>query len=260
MKSEPSSSPSIGVLVVGHGTRDPRGQAEFLAAVQQIAAQASDQMVRPCYLELVEPGIDEGIDRLAAEGATTIVVAPLLLFAAGHAKRDVPRAVDAARLRHPQIHFVQAAHLGCHPRILELSDRRYRAASQVGSARGGRSTLWIVVGRGSLDREALAEMEHFAQLRMATTGADDYVVCYLAMAQPSLAETLAKNAEWRYDRVILQPHLLFHGELLETIRMQVDACSRQHDSIEWLLCGHLGPDVAVAEALAGRVREALILP
>ena len=266
VKPQISSPPSIGVLVVGHGTRDPRGQAEFLSTVERLTERTPAMRVRPCYLELVEPGIDEGIDRLAEEGATTIVVAPLLLFAAGHAKRDVPRALEQARGRHPRITFLQAAHLGCHERILQLSDRRFRDARRVGGRSGerlprdGRSSLWIVVGRGSLEESALAEMERFAHLRAPAAGTDERVVCYLAMARPSFAETLAKSADGRYDRVIVQPHLLFHGELLETIRVQAEACSRQHDFVEWWLCENLGPDVEVAAALADRVSEALILP
>lgn len=264
--AESSSRPRTGVLLVGHGTRDERGQREFVATVEQIAAAAPEFLVRCCYLELVEPSVDVGIERLVAEGATTIVVAPLLLFAAGHAKRDVPRAIDAARARFPQVEFVQADHLGCHERLLELSAHRFEAAKRLVDTNDGgddaeprRSTggcLWIVVGRGSLDATALEEMERFARLRAARTDVTDWRVCYLAMAKPTLAEMLAEAAELPYDRVVVQPHLLFAGELLGAIRLQVAERSRQQSWRDWRLCDHLGPDRAVADAVLSRVREA----
>ena len=253
-----------GALLVGHGTRDAEGQREFLRTVAGVAASLPEVAVQPCYLELVEPSIEQGIERLLEQAVSRIVVAPLLLFAAGHAKRDVPRAIDAARRRFPHVEFVQASHLGCHERLLELSAERYRQAERVGGAtrdagRGGKgadpdATLLIMVGRGSLDAEALRETRRFVDLRRERTPVAMARTCFLALAQPSLAETLAEAGGLAYDAIVVQPHLLFSGELLTTVRRQVEEASDRFPWHEWRLCRHLGAEPEVVAAVVARLQ------
>ncbi len=257
--------PRTGYLLVGHGTRDTTGQAEFHATVQLVAAACPAAIVQPCFLELVEPSISAAIERLAEAGVERVVVAPLLLFAAGHAKRDVPEAIDAAARRFPRMRFVQATHLGCHDDLLELSARRFRDAAPVlepparpadPPASLASQTLWIMVGRGSLDAEATAEFERFTELRRARTPVAAVWNAYLAMAKPSLREVLAQAEAAEYARVVVQPHLLFSGELLEVARELARSSARRTPDREWRFASHLGPDKLVAAALVGRCRQA----
>src|SRR4051812_42479918 len=86
--------------------------------------------VAACYLELAEPSIAQGIEQLIARGVRQVVVLPLLLFAAGHAKEDVPTAVHACQGNYPGVEFTFASHLGCHERLLQLSAQRFGEACQ----------------------------------------------------------------------------------------------------------------------------------
>lgn len=265
MSSSPKS-PRVGYLIVGHGTRDLTGQSEFHSVVSQVAELCPSVNVQPCFLELVEPSISNAIDRLVEDGVTRILVAPLLLFAAGHAKRDVPEAVEGARQRYPSVSFAQADHLGCHTALMELSARRFSEAQSPRTATASplpqptgqpERTLWVMVGRGSLDAEATAEFERFTQLRRAWTPIAEAWNAYLAMAKPTLREVLARAEAAEYARVVVQPHLLFSGELLVTARELVRASAERAPDREWLWANHLGPAAQVAVAVVDRCREAL---
>ncbi|MFM7074399.1 MAG: sirohydrochlorin chelatase [Planctomycetota bacterium] len=258
------TSPRLGYLIVGHGTRDLIGQSEFHLAVSRIAELCPSVVVRACFLELVEPTISDAIDGLVRDGVERVVVAPLLLFAAGHAKRDVPEAVEAARQRYPTVSFAQADHLGCHTALLELSARRFLDAQSLSSTTASllphpmgvpNGTLWVMVGRGSLDAEATAEFERFTQMRRAWTPIAEAWNAYLAMAKPTLREVLARAEAAEYARVVVQPHLLFAGELLVTARELVRASAERSPDREWLWAGHLGPAEQVAAAVVDRCRE-----
>ncbi len=126
-----------GLLLVGHGTRDARGLAEFQTIARRVAEVADGFLVEACYLELAEPSIATAMRRLLERGVRRVTVAPLLLFAAGHAKRDIPGAVEAARAEGGRrkaegggkkfgaegnelvVDYVGA--LECHEKIVELS-------------------------------------------------------------------------------------------------------------------------------------------
>ena len=67
-----------GLLLVGHGTRSVVGTRQFLDLAQVVAGRLSRAGVQPAFLELQEPTIEQGIERLAAAGVERVVVVPLL--------------------------------------------------------------------------------------------------------------------------------------------------------------------------------------
>jgi sirohydrochlorin cobaltochelatase len=245
----PASGRQQGLLIVGHGTRDPDGRAEFLAAAQAIAARSPDVIVEPCFLELAEPTISAAVERLVERGANeNLTVVPLLLFAAGHAKIDLPAAAAEAAAMHPKLQVRQAAPLGCHPALVELSKRRYLEAVKNLPAAPANETLLLVVGRGSRDASANAELARFARLRFEACPVGWLETCFAAMAEPSLERALPLVARLPFGRVAVQPHLLFRGELLSRIRRTVESFAAEQRQIEWLIAPHLGPDELVADA------------
>ena len=128
--------------------------------------------VEPAYLELASPTVSVGLDRLVEQGVRRLVAAPLLLIAAGHAKRDIPAAVRAAAGRHAGVEWCQAEHLSCHSSLLELSAQRFHAA--LGSARRDvRHCRLLLIGRGSHDPEAVGEMLRYASLLGERVGAGE---------------------------------------------------------------------------------------
>ncbi len=72
-----------GLLLVGHGTRDARGLAEYQAIARQVAELADGFSVEACYLELAEPSIATAMQRLLEAGVRRVTVAPLLLVSRG---------------------------------------------------------------------------------------------------------------------------------------------------------------------------------
>ncbi len=248
-----------GLLLVGHGTRDRRGQAEFLATAAAVARRCPDWVVQPCFLELATPLLDAGLEQLVASGAREITVAPVLLFAAGHAKLDIPQAIAVAQSRHPQVRFHQTSPLGCHERILMLSAQRCREAARIGRPDSPdavslpEETVVLLVGRGTRDVEALADVARFAAA-LAGIVQREVRSCFLAAAQPPFDSALAELAQGSYRTVIVQPHLLYAGELLETVRRGVEAVAQGDPARCWRLARHLGPESAVVDALLDRCR------
>lgn len=263
-----------GVLLVGHGTRDPEGAAEFLATARQIAGVRPEVAVEPCFLELAEPDICAGVSRLVDRGVEQLVVMPMLLFAAGHAKRDVPDAIASALQRWPQATWRQAAHLGCHAAIVRRSAEQFRDALVGRPFVPRERTALILVGRGSHDHSAIQEMHEFASIIPQTSQVGQFHVCFVAMANPTLEETLqhvadslcqqleelrSNSAELSQEvnfRMVVQPHLLFRGLLLDGIREAVARWAAKWPGSEWLICNHLGPNLSLVEAVWERIDAA----
>ena len=246
------AQPTNGLLIVGHGTRDVEGRREFEQVVELAAARAPELLVGPAYLELAEPDIPAGIQHLISRGAQAIHVAPLLLFAAGHAREDIPRLLDAARQAHPHVPIRLGGVLGCHPAIVELSAHRYREAIENLAPVAAAETILVLVGRGSRDESATAEMLRFAQLRAEQTPVAQVETCFVAMARPSLTEMLGSVASGPWRRVVVQPHLLFRGQLLDEVAVAVARQQAAFSEKEWVIAGRLGVRQQVIDVVLQR--------
>lgn len=246
------------LLVIGHGTRESQGVEQFHRVVEQLRAALAPRRVAPAFLELCAPSIPEAIAELAGAGVTRVTAAPLLLFAAGHAQHDIPAILAAAHVAHPQIEFRQASCLECHPAIVELSALRFREALESSEAplatgataeSAARDTLLLFVGRGSRESAANAEMYRFARLRFEKTPVGWVEICFTALTEPSLDRGLGIAAALPFARIVVQPHLLFDGELLRRIQGRVEAVGRADPKRTWVVTQTLGPHQLLTDAV-----------
>ncbi|UWP83794.1 sirohydrochlorin chelatase [Dactylosporangium fulvum] len=85
------------VLLVAHGSSDPRAAATTRALARAVAAQRPGLDVRSAFLDHAGPRPDEVLFAFSRSGHRSAVVVPLLLTAAYHGRVDLPAVLDRAR-------------------------------------------------------------------------------------------------------------------------------------------------------------------
>jgi len=255
-------SGAAGVLVIGHGTADPVGAAETRQVAATVASLMPGVPVELGFLEVIAPTIDDAVARLVARGCRSLVAAPLLLFAAGHAKRDVPEAVATAAAAHG-LDVLQSEPFGEISEIVELSRRKRReAVAACGPVPAGDSVL-LMIGRGSSDPAAAAQLRSFLEATLAGAPAERprrVELGFVAAARPRLDEALAVASDptdVAVRRIVVQPHLLFRGHVEDQVSDAVADGRRRRPDVEWVQVSRLGADPLVARALAHRVEQVL---
>ncbi len=249
---------STGLLIVGHGTREPEGCQGVWRIAAEVERLAQGPLVELGFLEFAQPRIGEALHRLVGCGISRVVVAPLFLFAAGHVKRDIPAAVGEALAQHPQVEWRQAPHVGIAPAIAWLSARRLAEALLSWPPRPCEETVVLLVGRGSRDPGAPGEMRSLVAVRQRQVPALRIEPCFLAMSEPSFEESLSRLAESEARRIVVQPHLLLPGKLTQGIAARAERARRQWPQKEWVVTGPLGPDPLLAEALVAQAEPWLV--
>ena len=246
--------------MVGHGTADPVGAEETLAVARLVAGMLPGIPVEAGFLEVIGPTIEDALLRLADRGCTDVVAAPLLLFTAGHARRDVPEAVRVGATKAGLV-VRQADALGCHPALVTLSQSRRDEALATLPTVPSDNTVLLMVGRGASDPSAPSQLEEFAVATSRPRDADHRLprleLGFVAAARPTLSEAIAKaaamaDADPPVRRVIVQPHLLFRGHVEEQVTAAVEEARRCHPGIEWVQVRRLGADPLVARAVVDR--------
>ncbi|MEE2935519.1 MAG: sirohydrochlorin chelatase [Planctomycetota bacterium] len=246
-----------GVLLIGHGTRDPLGTQQFLELGKRLVDAMHPIPTESALLEFQHPTIQEAWESLVSRGVRHVHVAPLLLFAAGHAKEDIPVEIERCRELSPGVTFDQSRPLSRHPSIIELVTARLGEALQL-PAHPSERTAIVLVGRGNRDPCAQADMQVMTEVIRHRIACGELTMAFYAMAKPSLPEVLDRLASTsRFDQILVYPHLLFQGRLLEAIERQIQEAAIRHPDIGFLAAKHLGPDPSIAEAIRMRILQTI---
>lgn len=153
--------PAPVLLVIAHGSRDPRHAATVHALTARVRSLRPGLRVETGFLEFNSPSVPRVLERLAAEGAEEVVALPLLLTRAFHAKSDIPSVLHEARTRLPRLRIGQADVLGPSPLLnAALEQRLYEAGVTPGDKS---STGLVLASAGSTDPEAIAVIAEIAR-------------------------------------------------------------------------------------------------
>lgn len=242
------------LLVVGHGSRDPRGAREFHELMAMVRERAPALAVEGGFIELSRPPISECVERLAECGARSIAAVPLMLLAAGHAKDDVPATLVREKLAHPEVEFRYGRALGIRPELLSLMDERISA---VIPEEEREETAVLVVGRGSSDPDANSDLAKISRLFFEGRPYPLVETAYVSLAPPDVAEGLERCRRLGARRIAVFSYFLFTGVLEERIRWQSEEFAAENPDVTVSYAGYFGPHEKVVDLLLERYQEAL---
>lgn len=240
------------LLLIAHGSRDPRHAATVAALRQAVAGRRPGLRVEVGFLDFCAPSVPRVLERLAAEGVGEVVAVPLLLTRAFHAKADIPAVLAGATARLPGPTVHQAPVLGPSSLLTDALERRLRQAGVRDADRS--STGVVLASAGSSDPEAIAVIAEIAREWRHASG---WCAVRPAFASASSSTSFpgtedAVRALRRAEgvrRVAVAPYVLAPGRLPDRIA----AGARGAD----FLADVLGPAPEVAALVLRRYAEAV---
>jgi len=242
------------LLVVGHGSRDPRGAREFHELVALVGERNPALAVEGGFIELSRPPISECVNRLVEGGARRIAAVPLMLLAAGHAKDDIPATLVREKMRHPDVGFRYGRALGVRPEFLSLMDERISAAVP---AKEKGETAVLIVGRGSSDPDANSDLWKISRLFYEGRPYPFVEAAYVSMTPPDVPAALERLKRLEARRIVVFSYFLFTGVLEERIRRQSAEFAAANPEAAISYAGYFGPHERVADLVSERYREAI---
>lgn len=244
------------LVIVGHGTRSAEGVAQFAALIERVRTRAGDTVgdVEGGFIELSRPPLTDAVGALAGRGHRALVALPLVLTAAGHGKGDIPAALAREQQRHPGLRYAYGRPLGPHPLLHTALQERIDAAL----AGAERADTWVaLIGRGSTDPDANAEVAKVARLLWEGRGYAGVEPGFISLAEPSVPAVLDRLRRLGARRIVVAPYFLFAGVLPDRIRAQSREYAAAHPELDLRVADLIGDCDALADLVLERHAEAV---
>ncbi|WKX69684.1 sirohydrochlorin chelatase [Streptomyces sp. XD-27] len=245
------------LLLAGHGTQDDSAAAVFRSFIEEVAAQHPHVPVAGGLIEPGAPSIADAVARLAGRGAERLAVVSVSLVGDARAERAVAAELADALPRHPGLRHAYAGPLGPRPKLLTALEQRLDEAlgnvARRPSDRAG--TTVLLVGKGSTDPAANAEVHRAARLLWEGRGFAGVETAFVSLAAPDVASGLDRCARLGARRVVVAPYELFAGALTDRAWQQAEGWSLAHPEVAVVRARPVGPVAELVETVMERYAE-----
>ena len=243
-------------MVCGHGSRDAGAVAEFERLSVAIRERAGGIPVEYGFLEFATPVIKDGLGKLAEQGVTDVLAVPGMLFAAGHAKNDIPSVLNTWAAGAEGIEIRYGRELAIDLKMLRAAaDRIDDALNAAGRGVPLEETLLVVVGRGASDPDANSNVAKVMRMLWEGFGFGWGETAYSGVTFPLVEPALEHATKLGYRRIIVFPYFLFTGVLVRRIYDYTDIVAARHPDIEFIKAPYLNDHPMVIETFMERIDE-----
>ncbi|GAB3436166.1 sirohydrochlorin chelatase [Actinophytocola sediminis] len=236
------------LVAVAHGSRDPRSAATVSALVDLVRARQPGVEVRTAFLDLSAPRLPDVLAALYGAGHRDVVVVPLLLGTAFHARVDLPSMIAETTARLPRLSVSVSGVLGPDHRLPALAHRRLLDA---GAEVGDDGLGVILAGAGSSHAPANAAVARVAREWAGQHGWAGVVAAFASAARPDVPTAAAILRAAGARRIAVASWFLAPGRLPD----RVTNLARETDP-RAVLAAPLGPDPTLADLVLDRYQEA----
>ena len=238
------------LVLVGHGSRDPRALATVSTLVERIRELRPHLSVHLGHIELNEPLLPDTLASLARadqDGTGSAVLVPLLLSRGYHVKHDIPEAAAAAERLRTRV----AAPLGPHPLLVEtlyarLVEAGWRARTTEATRR---ASAVVLAAAGSRDPDAAVDTRRTAQQLAERLGVP-VVPAYASAATPTVSAAVRALAARGRHRVAVASYFTAPGRF-------ATECA---EAAPWIAAAPLGAHPAMARLVLHRYDQAVARP
>ena len=245
-----------GVMVCGHGSRDEDAVSEFLNFAKKLKNQLLQYELDWGFLEFANPVIKSGLDSLREKGIREIMSVPVMLFAAGHAKNDIPSVLNAYQAQFPELSISYGRELGIDLKLIRAAGERVKdAIEQADGDISPEETLLMVVGRGASDPDANSNVSKVTRMLWEGLGLGWAETAYSGVTFPLIKPGLEHASKLGYKRIVVFPYFLFTGILVKRIYQYTDMVAAEHPEIQFVKASYLNDHPLVLDTFSERVEE-----
>ena len=247
---------NIGIILCGHGSRDPQAVKEFINVVEKIKSRIPEIPIVYGFLEFNRPIISTALDQLRNNGVERVIALPAMLFAAGHTKNDIPAVLNKYSADYG-IPIQYGRELGLNSLMIGAAGARVKEILDSTSRFPLSKTLLVVAGRGSSDPDANSNVCKITRMLVEGFGFGWGETVFSGVTFPLVEPGLRHVLKLGFKRVILLPYFLFCGVLVSRVIDHSMKVSNDNPHVQFLHARYLSDQDLVIDTFMERIQEVL---
>jgi len=252
---------SIGLLICGHGSRDPQAQVLFCAWAEKLQQRTTFVHWETGFMEIAKPDIGDGARALAEKGLKHIVVIPGFIMGAAHTMEDIPAILRELKnetlFENVQIDY--AHRIANHPLLFQAAAARIKESlNNVNTVDYSRCHL-LVVAHGSSDTNANNDIVCLAEKLQQQLGAGSASAAFSNVCSPRVEEALAQLDTNSIERLIVLPYFLLPSYPVRQLYSLADEFAVQHPGLQVLKARCLDDHPSTLDAFVDVLQKTLNL-
>jgi precorrin-8X/cobalt-precorrin-8 methylmutase len=241
------------LLIVDRGSREPEVRQEMQKICELAKAKAGYDFAEYCFLEVLPPFINDGIEKCIDAGAEAITVMPYFLYPGMKLKDTVKRSAKMALDK--KLDLIITRPLSYHPMMAELvAERIAELKSEKGIGLADSQCDVLLIGHGSSDKNAHDAFLHTAgQIRAKYRNVHH---CFLELDTPNIEQGILQAISLQPHVLIMMPYFLHKGaHIKRDIINDIDAALDKAHFKDAYLARHLGVDDKLINLVIERAKD-----
>ncbi len=242
-----------GLLLIDRGSREDEVKEELRYICHMAKEYGNYQFSDYCFLEVVPPFIEEGMEKCFKQGLDALTIVPYFLYPGKKVKMAVNKAVEMTTKTNMEIKIAKPITL--HMSLLDIVHAKVDdviAKNKIAISKKEIDVL--LIGHGSKDPNAKTS------LQFVVDGLKDsyrtVTCCWLEIEEPSIKQGIDICAKNNPKALIIIPYFLHRGaHVKRDIYEDLNPAMKESGIENIFVTKHLGTDDRLIDLVVERARE-----
>jgi len=178
-----------GLLLIDRGSREKEAKQELEVICKKIKEKGDYEFSNYCFLEVIPPYIEEGINQSLTHNIDELTIVPYFLYPGKKIKAAVNESIGFQEKT--DVKFRITKPMSMHKTMIDLVDNRITSALSENSVNLPKNAVDVlVIGHGSKDPNAKRSMEYVVDGIKPTYRNVSF--CFLEIEEPNIKQGIIK--------------------------------------------------------------------
>ncbi len=240
-----------GLLLIDRGSREDEVKQELQHICEKVKQKGGYHTANYCFLEVIPPYIEEGIDRALSSEIDSLTIVPYFLYPGRKVKAALDVAIKFQSSTKKKITISKPMNM--HRSLIALVDEKIRKALEKNNIQKMNVDV-LIIGHGSKDPEARSALEYVADGLGRTYRNVNF--CFLEIEEPTIQQGIDSCSKNNPDCLVIVPYFLHKGaHVKRDIYEDLNPAIKQANIKNIFLAEHLGTDEKMVELVLERAME-----
>ena len=241
------------LLLIDRGSREEEVKEELRYICEKVKLKGNYHFSDYCFLEVVPPYIEEGINKCLSQNVDALTIVPYFLYHGRKVKAAVNTAIKLQA--ETNVKFTISRPMSLHKSLIKIVDEKISTILKKNEIYIPKDKVDILlIGHGSKDPNARMSLMYVSEGLEDLYRAVKY--CFLEIEEPNIKQGIEMSTKDNPTLLVVVPYFLHKGaHVKRDIHEDLDPAIASSGVRNILLSEHLGTDDIMIDLVLERARE-----